>query len=193
MQVEVHHFCTHLSEDMQQCLLYDSDEPNARLVGIEYVITADLYKDLPEDEKKLWHSHRYEVKGGSLFLPGGLPKPLHTPAELSAMRQLANTYGKTWHFWQFDRGDTVPLGIPQLMMGLTQDGQANPLLERRVHEKYGVNKEQLVEERAGIPVQPVDPAADAWQSGKSVQLKLKETDFKPVPGAKARPEDVDTL
>ena len=40
------------------------------------------------------------------------------------MKVLIGTYGKTWHFWQVDRGDKLPLGIPQLMMGFTADGQA---------------------------------------------------------------------
>ena len=28
------------------------------------------------------------------------------------MQKLVNTYGKTFHTWQVDRGDTLPLGIP---------------------------------------------------------------------------------
>lgn len=39
------------------------------------------------------------------MLPG-LPKV----AEKAVLRKLAKTYGKTWHFWQYDRGDKLPLG-----------------------------------------------------------------------------------
>ena len=35
-----------------------------------------------------------------------------------------STYGKTFHTWPYDRDD-FPYGIPQLMMGLTEDGQAD--------------------------------------------------------------------
>ena len=43
------------------------------------------------------------------------------------MKDFATTYGKTWHTWQVDRGDKVPLGPPQLMMAFTADGQVpNP-------------------------------------------------------------------
>jgi hypothetical protein len=41
------------------------------------------------------------------------------------MKVLIGTYGKTWHTWQVDRGDKLPLGIPQLMMAFTADGQLN--------------------------------------------------------------------
>lgn len=41
-------------------------------------------------------------------------------------KQVATTYGKVFHFWQFDRGDTLPLGLPQLMMSFTGDGQLHP-------------------------------------------------------------------
>lgn len=36
-----------------------------------------------------------------------------------------STYGKTIHTWQVDRGDTLPLGAPQLMMSPTADGQVS--------------------------------------------------------------------
>jgi hypothetical protein len=42
--------------------------------------------------------------------------------------QVAKTYGKVFHFWQYDRGDTLPLGLPQLMMSFPEDGQLNPNL-----------------------------------------------------------------
>jgi Protein of unknown function (DUF1264) len=37
---------------------------------------------------------------------------------------LIGTYGKTWHTWQIDRSDKIPMEIPQLMMAFTKDGQA---------------------------------------------------------------------
>jgi hypothetical protein len=32
-QVRAHHFCSHVNEEMRQCLIYDSGERNARLIG----------------------------------------------------------------------------------------------------------------------------------------------------------------
>ena len=120
-QVIAHHYCSHRGEEFLQCVIYDSDKPDARLIGIEYIISAKLFQTLPEEEKKLWHSHVYEVKSGSLIAPR-----LPDLAENELMKKLIGTYGKTWHTWQVDRGDQLPLGIPKLMMGFTADGQANP-------------------------------------------------------------------
>lgn len=52
-------------------------------------------------------SHVFEVQSGMLFQPAGNAK-----ADLPHMEMLLNTYGKTWHTWQVDRGDKVPLGMP---------------------------------------------------------------------------------
>ena len=32
-QVEAHHFCTHLTEDLHQCMIFDANDKNARLIG----------------------------------------------------------------------------------------------------------------------------------------------------------------
>lgn len=45
-----------------QCVIYDTDESNARLIGVEYVIKEEIFATLPPEEKKLWHSHEYEVR-----------------------------------------------------------------------------------------------------------------------------------
>jgi len=36
--------------------------------------------------------------------------------------QIAKTYEKVFHFWQFDKGDILPIGPAQLMMAITADG-----------------------------------------------------------------------
>jgi len=73
---------------------------------------------LPSDEKRLWHSHAYEVKTGALTAPR-LPEA----AEREFMKQLVYTYGKAWSFWETDKGDSLPLGVPQLMVAATDHGQ----------------------------------------------------------------------
>jgi len=42
-------------------LIYDAPTNPARLIGVEYMITPRLYETLDEEEKKLWHSHDFEV------------------------------------------------------------------------------------------------------------------------------------
>lgn len=119
-QVEAHHYCSHVNEEMRQCLIYDGPEKNAKLIGVEYIISENLFLILPDEEKRLWHSHEYEVKSGFYFLPG-IPGLI----ERQDLEKVCKTYGKVFHFWQVDIGDTLPLGIPQLMMALTRDGQIN--------------------------------------------------------------------
>lgn len=92
-------------------------------LGIEYIISENLFLTLPDEEKRFWHSHEYEVKSGTLFMPG-VPGAI----ERVDMEKVCKTYGKVFHFWQVDRGDILPLGIPQLMMALTRDGQLDPSL-----------------------------------------------------------------
>ena len=50
--MEAHHFCTHISKDFHQCVIYDSDKPEARLIGIEYIVSE---KVCLEDIKLLLH------------------------------------------------------------------------------------------------------------------------------------------
>jgi len=67
-QIETHHFIHRLNEDFCQCAVYESDDPSARLIGVEYIISQRLFDALPPDEQKLWHSHFYEVCFISFFL-----------------------------------------------------------------------------------------------------------------------------
>lgn len=65
------HYCSCSSAgDRFQCLIYDSNEPDARLIGVEYMISEEKFMQLPEEEKKYWHSHVHEVMSGSLVLIG---------------------------------------------------------------------------------------------------------------------------
>ena len=149
-------------------MIYDSDKSDARLIGIEYIISEKLFQTLPEEEKKLWHSHVYEVKSGSLIAPR-----LPDLAENELMKKVIGTYGKTSHTWQVDRGDQLPLGIPKLMMGFTADGQANPQMVAHRDKGYGISSEEKKKARADISAPPIQPGADAWQKGEIIQVEPK--------------------
>lgn len=167
-QVEAHHFCTHLSHDMHQCVIYDSNRPGARLIGIEYIISAERFRALPLEEKRLWHSHHYEVKSGELIAPG-IPQW----AEHAYFADLASTYGKTFHMWQIDRDD-FPYGVPQLMMGFTSDGQANRTMLADRDARFGISSQRRKQARADIPMPYVEHAANAWETGRTVQTRAEE-------------------
>jgi Protein of unknown function (DUF1264) len=167
-QVEATHFCIHLRRDLHQCVIFDRNAPDARLIGIEYIISEERFRDLPEDEKRLWHSHHYEVKSGTLVAPG-----IPDLAEHAYFSDLVRTYGKTFHTWQYDRDD-FPYGIPQLMMGFTEDGQVGEALIRDRDRRLGVSTARKRQNRADIPEPAVVPGANSWESGRTVQTRLQE-------------------
>lgn len=42
--------------------------------------------------------------------PSGMSSEEWEKAEVEAMNEVVGLYGKTWHFWQVDKGDELPLG-----------------------------------------------------------------------------------
>jgi hypothetical protein len=61
-----------------------------------------------------------------LILPNpNVPGAVWEIAETEEMKQVIGLYGKTWHFWQVDRGDELPLGRPMLMGSFTKDEQVS--------------------------------------------------------------------
>ncbi|HHT0961082.1 TPA: OBAP family protein [Enterobacter hormaechei] len=165
-QMEAHHYVTVLNEDVMQAVIYDGNTKDARLMGVEYIISERLFNTLPPEEKKLWHSHQYEVKSGSLIAPG-----LPAVADKALMSKIVNTYGKTWHTWHTDRDKKLPLGIPALMMGFTGEGQLDPKLLADRDRRFDVSTQAIKEERKDIVAHPVAKGADAWQRGEEIQLK----------------------
>ena len=171
-QVEAHHFCIHLRHDLHQCIIFDSNQPGARLIGIEYIISEERFRRLPDDEKRLWHSHHYEVKSGELIAPG-IPEL----AEHTYFTDLVSTYGKTFHTWQIDRDD-FPYGVPQLMMGFTQDGQIEEALLEGRDRRLGISWRQRRKKRADIPMPTPLPGANFWESGTTIQTDIREITLK---------------
>jgi len=166
VQMEAHHYCAILNEEVIQCVIYDGNVKDAKLMGVEYIISEALFSGLPEQEKALWHSHVHEVASGQLVAPG-IPEV----AEHALMEKLIHTYGKTWHTWHTDLDKDLPRGVPQLMMGFTADGQADPKMVAARDRRLGVDSAEKRKKRADIPVPTVAAGADAWQAGKVLQIK----------------------
>lgn len=141
-QMEAHHFCHQVNEDFAQCALFDGNTRQANLIGIEYIISETLFDSLPEQEKKYWHPHNFEILSGQLIAPG-IPEM----AEKELMKGKMNSYGKTWHVWNsapFGRtGDKMPLGEPNLEWSFNHDGEALPgLVEQRDQQLKVMTGEQ---------------------------------------------------
>jgi hypothetical protein len=164
-QMEAHHYCGILNEEVTQCVIYDGNVKDAKLMGVEYIVSERLFHTLPEAEKALWHSHVHEVKSGQLVAPG-IPQV----AEKELMKKLVSTYGKTWHTWHTDLNKELPLGVPQLMMGFTADGQANAAMVAERDRRLGIDSAARRTDRADIPAPAVAPGADAWRTGRAPQI-----------------------
>ena len=169
-QMEAHHYCTPINDDLTQCIIYDGNGPTAKIMGVEYIVSEKLFKTLPAEERTLWHSHVYEVKSGELIAPG-IPEV----AEHELMEKLVSTYGKTFHTWHTDQELTLPLGHPLVMMGFTKDGMLNPAMLADRDRRFGVSTGERKKNRADISTPAIQPGANAWQQGEVRQLKLDNT------------------
>ncbi|KAF3343942.1 hypothetical protein VdG2_08000 [Verticillium dahliae VDG2] len=147
--VEANHYCGHLNEDVRQCILYDSPEPTARIIGIEYMISPTLYETLEAEERKLWHSHVYEVKSGMLIMPQPtLPDAAWELAENKEMEE-----------------------VPELMTSFTAPGQFD--FEKFVgdrDQRFQSDYKRKEKAREGIKSPKVHPDADqAWKTQGKVR------------------------
>lgn len=120
--VEAHHYCSPVADEVHQCIIYDARGKNAKILGVEYIISDALYRKLPAEEKKYYHPHSYEVLSGQLVAP-----KLGPEEEDKLLGGLITTWGKTWHTWP-DPKTPLPMGDPLLMWAFTEDGQIDPAL-----------------------------------------------------------------
>ena len=167
MQMEAHHFCRQVNQDFLQCVLFDGNTKDANLIGIEYIVSERVFDALPEAEKPYWHPHNYEVLSGQLCAPG-----LPDVAERAFLKELMNSYGKTWHTWHTGRhdgepGDTLPLGDPKLMWSFNRDGEADERLKSNFQHHMGIDEADKRAQRqqfVGLahPQRGVDEMADEF-------------------------------
>lgn len=150
-QMAAHHFCRQVNEDFAQCVLFDGDSKEARLNGIEYIISEKLFASLPESERQYWHPHNYEILSGQLVAPG-----IPGAAEKALMRKKMNSYGKTWHVWNTGgpdmSGDSLPLGEARLAWSFNRDGELRQSLQTETGRRLGIDPEAKRAERADLTV-----------------------------------------
>lgn len=141
--IETQHYCAQFQEDLFQCLLYETTLKGVKpkLLGIEYVISDELYQKLTPDEKFLWHPHDFEIRQG-LLATIDLPQK----EDRDVMKALVKTWGKTWHTWPDPKTD-VPLGSPRLMWSATKPGEVSQKMIEERDERWNINTAELKKER----------------------------------------------
>ncbi|HKU51698.1 MAG TPA: DUF1264 domain-containing protein [Nitrospira sp.] len=99
-----HHYCKSISDKILQCLLFESTDPKAPLVGVEYFVAKDLTRKLPAIQ---WHRHFHDHK---VEIATGRVQVLDMPAEQAAKvaEAAAGTDGVIYHLWQ--HGQEFPDG-----------------------------------------------------------------------------------
>lgn len=170
-QIVAHHYCSHVNSEMHQCVLYDSAEPTARLIGIEYLISRRLFETLDAEEQEYWHTHTYEVKSGMLVTP-----ELPELAERQIVQQIANMYGKIVQTWDLDQ--QLPIGPPRLMTSVTADKYVDKnVLKVKEQQTNSIKTEEREKLRTDLKYEITDDNkgnADSWERGKRIVWQRKD-------------------
>lgn len=171
MQMPVFHYCSILSSELIQCILFNSSDSNALLMGVEYVVPRTVFETYSGKERLHWHSHVYEILKGLLTAPDAT-----LDEELAIMKSVFGTYGKAYH-----TADNVNgiLGTPKLTMSFLADGQLDPNLIRERDAMFGFNVDDKIQSRidANFTEIPIAAGADAWHYGRVMQTKLVDVTF----------------
>jgi len=163
-QIPVHEYMSHINEDVMQSVIMDSDRKDARMIGVEYVITEKLFQQLPEEEKKLWHSKAYAAKSGLIVAP-----QLPWTAEHKLMEDLTPTYGKSFMFWD-KHSDKLPMGVPSIIIEPNRDGMVKTDLIRWRDDVLGINTEKERKNREDISFKK---GTDSWEK-EPIQLTTRK-------------------
>lgn len=150
LHMEAHHYCKGLNEEFTQCVIFDGNTDSSNIIGLEYIISEQLFETLADDEKPSWHPHNYEILSGQLALPG-----VPAPAEKAALAKKINSYGKTWHVWDTGHAGhpaahTLPVGKPLLAWSYNRDGEAPAGLVEERDRRMGIDSAENRRERASL-------------------------------------------
>lgn len=131
----VHHYCKTLDQNYMQCLLFDSDQSTAHVIGVETIISPEIYAQLPEAERASWHYHKDEIPLVDAKLPG-----LSDEEVAKVVAAVENTYGRVVIFWK--PGDVAPLGVPSVVNPQShREGALREILIKATDFSFEVPKE----------------------------------------------------
>ena len=101
-----HHYCKPVSPEVFECLIYDTDAPNALMVQVEYFIAKSVSR--PNVSLKRWnkyyHDHALEIASGRVKVLDRSDEEAKKIAEAAAQ-----TDGIIFHLW-WPHGAKAPNG-----------------------------------------------------------------------------------
>ena len=103
-----HHYCKVMTQDPQMvCLIYESTDPNAPLVQIEWMIAKKLTRpNIPLNVwNKNWHDHLIEINSGRVKVHDLPPEEAAKVAEVTK-----TTDGTILHFYVEKASPMMPTG-----------------------------------------------------------------------------------
>lgn len=103
-----HHYCKQVKGGMFECQLYDSDDKDAKLTGVETVVDTKTWQGFDKKEQALWHYHKEEIPKVNAKLPD-----LSEEEAAKVVATLNETYGKIYLLWDPAKSD-MPVGQPSL-------------------------------------------------------------------------------
>jgi hypothetical protein len=100
-----HHYCKGISPEVIQCMLFESTDPNALLVGIEYFVAKAVARAAVSVKtwNQFYHDHEVEIATGRVQV---LDMPEDKAKEVAAAA--AKTDGIIFHLWP--KGVKAPSG-----------------------------------------------------------------------------------
>ncbi len=101
-----HRWCKPVAGGLIECQLYDSDNADARLVGVEVVVPTATYNSFTAAEKGMWHYHKTEIPKVQATLPDLSPEEA-----AKVVKSIEETYGKIYLLWDPSRSK-LPTGTP---------------------------------------------------------------------------------
>lgn len=93
-----------------ECQLYDSDAPDARLVGVETIVPDKVWATFSASEQALWHYHKTELAKVHATLPA-----MSEADKAKVIAAILPTYGKVWIIWD-PLASPNPIGQPTVIV-----------------------------------------------------------------------------
>lgn len=115
----MHHYCKVISDEpVIQCLMFDSTDPDARLMGIEYIIAKSITRrEVPlASWNRNWHDHQVEIDAGVVAVHDMSEEDAAGVAGL-----VATTDGIVFMTWWPHEAELVPSGETYLAQAISHE------------------------------------------------------------------------